>query len=200
MSVGVSAWNRELATAHFTQACCDVLNAEAILGLEEELPGAKAIALAQSQQACEKALKAWLLLAVGSDRYLRPGHQVWTVDLQAEALNRPPSRRIWAHEVREGELRNIRERVRKALGNEVIEDLSELEGYAPLRSWDHPNSEYPWVDEHGIVQVPASYFDPVMIAGLKKKALLLLDRVAEQCNALKREWLKTKAVFRRQSQ
>ena len=54
---GVAASDLELAVALFRQGCFDLFNGVRILG-EEDWDGANAVALAQCQQGCEKALKS----------------------------------------------------------------------------------------------------------------------------------------------
>jgi|GEM_PF-2243003 len=195
MPTGVAAQDEDLALALFRQGCFDVVNGEAILSQERE--DCFAVALAQTQQGCEKVLKAWLVKMTGRRVYRRPSHLVWTEDLQAEALNTAPGRGAWADDFRSGDLRKVRESVKNVLGADLIATLTEIEGYAPFRSWEHPNTEYPWVDAHGVVQIPAKYFDDdVKIAGLSRDARRMVRAITKVVDNrdFRNEWIKIKAV------
>lgn len=140
MAAGLAATDMELAEALFRQGCFDLRNGEELL--KGNLVGKpEALAMTQFQQACEKALKAFILLVVGRRVYgrkVKVTHWVWGVDLGDSRLKEP---------------RTMLERLLPD-----VSALEKLEELVPSRSWEKPNTEYPWVDRHAQVCVPAEYF------------------------------------------
>jgi hypothetical protein len=139
--------NYRWAIGFFDQACYDYFHGQAILG-EPGWDHAKAMCLAQFQQAAEKAMKA----AVFWERKKRlertdfalMSHQIWRDEISKEAY-----------------LRGLKNSLLNATG--VPEKkIKELENYAPHGTTNEPNTEYPWQCGR-VFEVPAVYFsDPGM--------------------------------------
>src|SRR5437868_5768746 len=102
--IGVAADDCPLAEALYEQACFDYCNADLLLKAEYEdvFPNAAAMALAQLQQCCEKALKAWIILEKGRQRYSRFSHRVWNFDLNPHEFHNSP--RTWNENIQENEI------------------------------------------------------------------------------------------------
>ena len=175
----------DLAIGFFKQACFDLLNAE---NLQSNV-GANALRLAQCQQACEKALKAFVLIRVGRSSYCKPGHRVLTSDLQNDSLNG----RTWNEGIKSDDLKQLRDEINELCAN-MIEGIKDLENIAPA-GWSHPNTEYPWIAELNVF-IPSDHFvNDHQIVNSCKVARAVVKSIKSKHPKFIKGWETVKTVF-----
>ena len=170
MAAGLAVPDAQLAASLFEQACFDLLNGERLL----KERNAKALSVAQFQQACEKAVKAFVLYRVGRRRYgdeIRPSHAAWSLDLC------------------DGRLTTVRQEIQSAFDGWDLDELEKLERLAPQMGWTNPNPEYPWVGENSVFS-PARYFETreMEIAAYARVARRILRILASKAASFDKAW------------